>query len=156
VRQAAGLEYPTEHELRLVTEQYLARASYHVGGLPYFHTFLDGSDGWYHLYWTSSAPQGYSPPRWCDSRRPDRECLTIGALFGWGLLASHDARLRDFANQFIDLAASTDASALEFRRRYLTFSGQEFVLGGSARPQQGSLLLFDVIAESLPSSHTRW
>jgi hypothetical protein len=155
-RGATGIAYPSDAEIRLVVNQYLLRALYHLNGRPQFRAFFDGTDGWYRVTWTAKGVSGYPPPRWCDTRRANRPCLTPGALFGWGLLAASDPRLTNLMQEFVRLAASKNPAEVEFRRRYLGFASQEFAFSDANGREQPSLLLFDVIAESLVSSPGTW
>ena len=156
-QDATHLSYPDSLELRRVATQYVRRAHYHLRGFPLFHSFLDGSDGWYRVVRSATGVAGYPPPRWCDTRRVGRDCLTAGALFGWGQLRADDRDLAGLADEIMDLATTHDPVAVEFRRRYFGFAGQELAFPDTAdRERPTSLLLFDVVAESLRESRKAW
>jgi hypothetical protein len=156
-QSATRAGYPDSSELRRVAKQYAFHALYYLRGFPLFHSFLDGSDGWYRVVPSAKGVVGYPPPRWCDTRQPARDCLTAGALFGWGRLRAYDMHITTLADEIIDLATTRDPVAVEYRRRYFGFAGQELAISGTTGLEETtSLLLFDVVAESLQESRKAW
>jgi hypothetical protein len=145
-RHATHLRFPSDEDIRLLVRQYLYRVFDGDWQRPRFNNFLDGSDGWYRVDPTRHT--GIPPSRFCDTRSGSRPCLSLGAVFGWGMLASYEPDLTSLQHALIEMALSTDAPVVEFRARYYSYGGESFAACGGTGDAKYPFLLFEVVASA--------
>ena len=145
-RESLGNPKPTA-DAPLVINQYVYRVFNGDWTHPRFANFFDGSDGWYRV--DLVARRGIPPSTACDTRKADRPCLTLGAVFAWGMLADLSPDLAKLQHALISLALASSPDQIAFRERYYTYGGERFAacdpLGHDAYP----FLLFSVVASAV-------
>jgi hypothetical protein len=138
-REGTALAFPATDDARAVANQLPGRIW--IRGpdpaRPLFHTFFDGSSGWYQVRGTA----GYPPMPYCDGTGTAypgeiRNCLTPAALQGWGLLGALSADLERVEDALVQLSAGDDPDARAFRDRH--YAGDLFAFrdasGAALRP----------------------
>jgi hypothetical protein len=146
-RGASGTSFPSDEEIRLITNQYAYRVFNGNLSFPLFRNFFDGTDGWYRVGYASRTGAGTPPSALCDSRLKDRPCLARGALMGWGQLAPWNSDLSRIERAVISLTESTSPAAVDFRQRYYGRAGDPLTRRDARGAEQHSMLLFGLVAE---------
>ncbi len=144
-KTAAGVDFPSARDVELLTNQLMYRVFKGDFNRPLFNNFFDGSNGWYRVGY--HGPHfGYPPAELCDSRSPDRPCLTDGAVQGWGLLASFNPDLMELMHSLAKLAASEDPNARQFKDQHYRYNGQSFSFQNPQGQTQYPVLLFCILS----------
>ena len=143
-RAATGVIFPSADDMRLVTNQFMYRVFQGDFSRPLFNNFFDGANGWFRVGY-ARPDFGYPPAQYCDADNPNRPCLVIGTLQGWGLLVSFNPDLERLQSALVELAREQNASA--FKQRYYFYGGQAYSPIGSSGNLQYPLALFEVIAD---------
>jgi hypothetical protein len=147
-RKATKLSFPQAHDMQLVANQFVYKVFQGDFRRPLFSNFFDGSDGWYRVNYQGRA-SAYPPSCACNSAdKPNlRLCLTSGAIQGWSQMSFFNNDLLKLQRALTLLAASNDAEAINFRKRFYTYSNQEFAFKNSKDEAAYPILLYALLAE---------
>ncbi len=128
-RNATGVRFPALNDLAALANTYVHLAFNGDFKLPAFNNFLDGSNGWYRVGY-STIPGGYPPYQYCHADQPHNNCLTTGAVQGWGQLAFANSDLAALVQSMIDLAYDNSASDQPFKDQHYYYEGHYSVHAG--------------------------
>jgi hypothetical protein len=151
-RGASGTTFPSDEDIRLVTNQYAYRAFNGDLSHPLFHNYFDGTDGWFRVNYLSRTGTGYPPSTLCDAHTSSRPCLSRGAIMAWGLLTPWSPDLKRVLNSILALGDATDADHVAFRNRYYYRDGEPLSLRSANGSEAFPFLLFGLTAELAPSA----
>ncbi len=145
-KKASGVGFPSDHDVELLTDQLMYKVFRGDLAHPLFNNYFDGSNGWYRVGYHGGA-FGYPPAQDCDAHSSDRPCATVlGAVFGWGLIASFNPDLMELQHALATLAWREDPQTKTFKDRYYWYNGQSY----SSRNPQGQVqypfLLFEILS----------
>jgi hypothetical protein len=115
-RKATGVRwnnFPTTADVQSIINQYMYRVFQGNFSRPLFNNYFDGSNGWFRVGYHGST-FGYPPTQYCNGS----DCLTDGALQGWGMLAFFSPDLLNLQHSLLTLAWSVDSSTVAFRDQY--------------------------------------
>jgi hypothetical protein len=121
-RSATGASFPTLYDLVSLANTYVHLAFTGNPQMPAFTNYLDGTDGWFDVGDPSLA-DGYPPEPYCDATQSPINCLTGGAIQGWGLLSFANPRVAALAQDLINLAYDDSADAQTFKDQHYTYVG---------------------------------
>lgn len=160
-RAATGIDFPQKTDVEYIGNQYAFHVFEGDYKKPLFTNFFDGTDGWYRVGYLDRAGYGVAPSRYCDSFDRSHSCSTIGAIFGWGLLAPLHLGIAKVDGALLDLARSNDpaVACLQpqcFRERYYRYSDFSFSFTDAQGNIQYSPALMVVVSQLvLPLSQER-
>lgn len=120
-RSATGVEFPQKSDLVALSNTYVHLALDKESKLPVFNNYLDGSNGWYRVGYPS-LPKGYPPHQYCQAKESGN-CLTPGALQGWGQLAFVNPQLATLEQTLIKLAYDDSPETVKFKEQYFYYNG---------------------------------
>jgi hypothetical protein len=145
-RKATGADWPSYHEVQLLTNQYAYRVFNGDFSRPLFHTHIDGSDGWFRVGF-HGGNFGYPPSRYCDQHNRNRPCMTTAAIMGWGRIAFANPDLTEIEHALLKLALDPTPQAREFCDRYY-FDDTPFEVLGPPGKQVYAVPLYSVIGDN--------
>jgi hypothetical protein len=145
-KRATGLDFPTDPDVQLLTNQLMYKVFRGDLAHPLFNNYFDGSNGWYRVGYHGPA-FGYPPAQGCDAHSSDRPCATVGAVFGWGLLAAFNPDLMELEHALATLAWREDPETKRFKDRYYWYNNQSDSFRDPQGRTQYPFLLFAVLAE---------
>jgi hypothetical protein len=130
-RAATGVDFPQTLDIEYIGNQYAFHVFEGDYKKPLFTNFFDGSDGWYRVSYLGREGYGVAPSRFCNTFDKSHSCATIGAIYGWGLLAPLHAGVARVDAALLDLANSKDPSIACFspqcfRERYYRYADSSF------------------------------
>jgi hypothetical protein len=145
-KNATGVDFPTDHDVQLLTNQYMYRVFRGDLAHPLFNNYFDGSNGWYRVGYHGPA-FGVPPAQDCDAHSSNRPCATTGAVQGWGELASFNPDLMELEHALATLAWREDPETNRFKDRYYWYNNQSYSFRDLRSRTQYPFLLFAVLAE---------
>jgi hypothetical protein len=130
-RAATGVNFPQQADIEYIGNQYAFHVFEGDYKKPLFTNFLDGTDGWYRVSYLDRDGYGIAPSRYCSQFDRSHTCATIGAIYGWGLLASLHPGITKVDSALLDLARSSDPTIACsqpqcFRERYYRYADFSF------------------------------
>jgi hypothetical protein len=96
--------------------------------LPAFTNFSDGWNGWFDVGDPSLA-DGYPPEQYCKATQSPINCLTAGAVQGWGQLAFANPNLATLMQDLVNLAYDDSSATQAFKDQHYTYVGPYNVQG---------------------------
>jgi hypothetical protein len=147
-KKATEVNFPSAHDVVLVTNQLMYRVFRADFEHPLFNNLFDGSNGWVDV-----SPNGTATPpaQYCNTADPKRHCLLAGAVQGWGLIAFFNPDLMRLEHSMATLAWRDDPQAKAFRDRYYYYDGATFSFRDAHHNAQYPTLLFWVLS-GMPAS----
>lgn len=133
-KSATRLDFPSKQDIVLLTNQYMYRVFQGDFEHPHFNNYFDGSNGWYNVG-KSGPDTGFPPAQYCNCHTSKLHCTIVGAIQGWGLLASFNPDLLKLQQALIQLASKDDADSVAFKDRYFWYDNESF----SFKDKQGNL-----------------
>ena len=121
-RKATGAPFPTLNDLVALANSYVHLAFNGNTQLPAFNNFLDGWNGWFRVG-DPSIPDGYPPDQYCDATHSPIDCLTAGAVQGWGQLAFANPDLATLYQNLVNLAYDDSAETVAFKNQHYWYGG---------------------------------
>ena len=131
---ATGVTFPAINDLIALGNSYVHLAYNGNRTLPAFNNFIDGSNGWFGVEQTD-IPNGYPPYEYCQSQRDPDNCLTPGALQGWGELSYVNPSLAALSQTLINLAYDDSAATMAFKDQHYYYAGQHYSANSGTYPQ---------------------
>ena len=119
-RIATGVTFPSLNDLVALANSYVNLAFTGNPQLPAFNNFLDGWNGWFRVGYPS-IPGGYPPEQYCDSTNSPNNCLTAGAVQGWGQVAFANPNLATLIQDLINLAHDDSPQDAPFKDQHYYF-----------------------------------
>ena len=119
-QSATGAGFPKLNDLVALANTYVHLAFNGDAQLPAFSNFLDGSDGWFDVGDPSLA-DGYPPEQYCNALQSPINCLTAGAVQGWGELAFANPNLAKLTQNLVDLAYDDSPATIAFKDQHYTY-----------------------------------
>jgi len=126
--RATGASFPALNDLVALANSYVHLAFTGNPQLPVFNNFLDGCNGWFRVGDPSIA--GYPPEEYCDATQTPINCLTAGAVSGWGQLAFANPNLATLIQDVINLAYDDSTAAVAFKNEHYWYDGPYSVADG--------------------------
>jgi hypothetical protein len=123
-RSATGVSFPALNDLVALTNSYVHLAFTGNPQLPVFNNFFDGWNGWFRV-----GDPGNPPEEYCSNDQVPINCLTAGAVSGWGQLASVNPNLATLMQDIINLAYDDSPADQAFITQHYTYGGPYTVLG---------------------------
>ena len=127
-RNATGANFPTLNDLVALGNSCFHLAFTGNSRLPAFKNFLDGWNGWFEVGY-ASIPNGYPPEQYCDSAKSPNNCLTGGALQGWGQLAFANPNLASLMQSLINLAYDDSLPTTAFKDQHYYYGAPYSIIG---------------------------
>ena len=121
-RKATGTPFPALNDLVALANSYVHLAFNGNSKLPAFNNFLDGWNGWFRVGYPS-IPNGYPPNQYCDATQSPINCLTAGAVQGWGQLAFANPDLATLYQNLVNLAYDDSAETVAFKDQHYWYGG---------------------------------
>lgn len=121
-RKATGAPFPSLNDLVALANSYVHLAFNGNSQLPAFSNFLDGWNGWFRVG-DPSIPDGYPPDQYCDATKSPINCLTAGAVQGWGELAFANPDLATLYQNLVNLAYDDSAETVAFKNQHYWYGG---------------------------------
>jgi len=146
-RAATGVDFPQKTDIEYIGNQYAFHVFEGDYKKPLFRNFFDGTDGWYRVGYLGRSGYGVAPSQYCSMFDRSHSCLTIGGIYGWGLLAPFHPGLARIQSALLDLARSNDPAIACFepqcfRERYYRYADFSFsFLDGQGNLQYPPALL---------------
>jgi hypothetical protein len=130
-RAATGVDFPRKIDIEYIGNQYAFHVFEGDYKKPLFTNYFDGQDGWYRVGYLGREGYGVAPSKFCSTFDRTHTCLTVGAIFGWGLLAGLHSEVAKVDAALLDLARSHDPSIACsepqcFRERYYRYLDSSF------------------------------
>ena len=130
-RAATGVDFPQITDIEYIGNQYAFHVFEGDYTKPLFTNFFDGTDGWYRVGYLGRIGYGVAPSRFCNTFDKSHTCATIGAIYGWGLLAPLHPGIAKVDGALLGLALSKDPSIACFkpecfRERYYRYADSSF------------------------------
>lgn len=130
-RAATGVDFPQKVDIEYFGNQYALQVFEGDFKKPLFRNFFDGTDGWYRVSYLGRAGYGVAPSQYCNSFDRSHSCASIGAIYGWGLLAPLHPGIAKIDSALLELALSNDPSIACFqpqcfRERYYRYADSSF------------------------------
>jgi hypothetical protein len=144
-KKATGVDFPTDHDVQLVTNQYMYRVFRGDFAHPLFNNYFDGSNGWYRVGYHGPA-FGYPPVQDCDAHSSDRPCEAPGTVYGWGQVASFNPDLIELEHALATLGWREDPETKRFKDRYYWYNNQSYSFRDPQGRTQYPFLLFTDLA----------
>lgn len=133
-KSATQLDFPSKQDIILLTNQYMYRVFQGDFTHPHLNNYLDGSNGWYNV--GHGGPNtGFPPAQYCNCHTSKLHCTIVGAVQGWGLLATFNPDLVNLQQSLIRLASAEDPESVAFKDRYFWYDNKSF----SFKDKQGNL-----------------
>lgn len=146
-RAGTGVAFPETGDLMGLINQYVYRVFRGDFQRPLFGNFFDGRDGWYRVGYHRSD-SGIAPSRHCDMRDSRRQCLSVGAVQGWGLLVKFHRDLGRVHDALVALSTRRDPESIEFRERHYKWLGEAFSVTNGEGERRYPFLLFVLVGEA--------
>lgn len=119
---ATGASFPALNDVVALANTYVHLASSGSANLPAFNNFLDGTNSWFRVG-DPSIPDGYPPDQYCDATQSPINCLTAGALQGWGQLAFANPNLAALEQNLVNLAYDDSPDTVTFKDQHYWYGG---------------------------------
>jgi hypothetical protein len=120
-RNATGASFPTLNDLVALGNSYFHLAFTGNAQLPVFNNYVDGWNGW--VNWDPSSLFGYPPEQYCDATQSPNDCLTPGAMQGWGQLSFANPSLATLMQNLVNLAYDDSAADQSFIDQHYYYGG---------------------------------
>jgi hypothetical protein len=146
-KMAAGIDFPSDHDVQLVTNQVMYKVFNGNFDRPMFKNYFDGGNGWFRVGYHGRG-FGYPPYQYCDSHNPQRPCLTLSEVQGWGLIASFNPDLLELSHALATLAWKDDPDTRRFKDQYYWYGGMSYSVRNPAGQPQYPIMLLMVLGDA--------
>jgi len=131
-QSATGTNFPALNDVVALANTYVHLAFTGNSKLPAFSNFVDGWNGWFDVGDSSIA--GYPPEQYCDATQSPINCLTAGAIQGWGQLSFANPSLATLMQDLINLAFDTSAADQPFMNQHYYYDDGPYVVSENLYP----------------------
>jgi hypothetical protein len=118
---ASGITYPARSDLVALGNTYVHLALSKSASFPAFNNYLDGTDGWFQFD-PAQPGAGYPPHVYCDARNKGN-CVSIGAVQGWGQLSPFNQDLAALEQTIVNLAYNDSPDGIAFKNQFYYADG---------------------------------
>jgi hypothetical protein len=130
-RGATGATFPALNDLVALANTYVHLTFTGNPKLPVFNNFLDGWNGWFDV--DDPSLSGYPPEEYCNSSQTPNNCLTPGAVQGWGQLAFANPNLANLIQDVVNLAYDDSPETVTFKNQHYYYT-EPYSVNGAVYP----------------------
>ena len=130
-RDATGATFPALNDLVALANTYVHLTFTGNPKLPVFNNFLDGWNGWFDV--DDPSLSGYPPEEYCNSSQTPNNCLTPGAVQGWGQLAFANPNLANLIQDVVNLAYDDSPETVTFKNQHYYYT-EPYSVNGAVYP----------------------